>query len=135
MRSPLPERTRSIRRRLFALLLLPSVRVLAAGTLSDYFTAVGPLRAAFDQSLIDGALALAANVRPNADNKPVLTLPPEAVAILRADSSDSVYYRVSGSNGDLIAGDANLPEAPRSSMNPSRADSSFRGEAIRVVSY
>jgi len=135
MRSPLPERTRSIRRRLFALLLLPSVLVLAAGTLSDYFTAVGPFRAAFDQSLIDGALALAANVRPNADNKPVLTLPPEAVAILRADSSDTVYYRVSDSNGALIAGDANLPEAPRSSVNPSRADSSFLGEAIRVVSY
>ena len=135
MRSPLAERTRSIRRRLFGLLLLPSVLVLAAGTLSDYFTAVGPFREAYDQSLIDGALALAANVRPNAENKPVLTLPPEAVAILRADSSDTVYYRISDSNGALIAGDANLPEAPRSSVNPSRADTSFLGETIRVVSY
>lgn len=132
MSPPLAERTRSIRRRLFALLLLPSVLVLAAGTLSDYFTAVGPFREAYDQSLIDGALALAANVRPNAENKPVLTLPPEAVAILRADSSDSVYYRISDSNGSLIAGDANLPEAPRSSVNPSRTDTSFLGETIRV---
>ena len=132
---PQSERARSIRRRLFALLLLPSVLVLAAGTLSDYFTAVTPFREAYDQSLIDGALALAANVRMNADQKPMLTLPPEAVAILRADSSDSIYYRVSDSTGALVAGDANLPEAPRSSANPSRADARYLDEPIRVVSY
>jgi two-component system sensor histidine kinase TctE len=132
---PQNERSRSIRRRLLGLLLLPSVLVLAAGTLSDYFTAVTPFRQAYDQSLIDGALALAANVRLNADNKPALTLPPEAVAILRADSSDSVYYRVSDSKGALIAGDANLPEAPRSSVNPARADARYLGEPIRVISY
>jgi two-component system sensor histidine kinase TctE len=135
MRSTQSERSRSIRSRLLALLLLPSVLVLAAGTLSDYFNAVTPFREAYDQSLIDGALAVAANVRMDANNRPTLTLPPEAVAILRADSSDSVYYRVSDSNGHLIAGDADLPEAPRSNVNPSRADARFLGEPIRVVSY
>src|SRR4051812_37629187 len=132
---PQNERPRSIRRRLFALLLLPSVLVLAAGTLSDYFTAVTPFREAYDQSLIDGALAVAANVKLDATNKPKLTLPPEAVAILRADSSDTVYSRVSDSTGALIAGDANLPEAPRSRTNPSRADTRFLDEPIRVISY
>ena len=116
------------------LLSIPSVLVLAAGTLSDYFTAVAPFREAYDQSLIDGALAVAANVRMDGD-RPTLILPPEAVAILRADSSDSVYYRVSDSNGRLIAGDANLPEAPRSRLNPSRADARFLDEPIRVISY
>ena len=135
MRTIQSEPTRSIRRRLFALLLLPSVLVLAAGTLSDYFTAVTPFREAYDQSLIDGALAVSANVRMDANNQPTLTLPPEAVAILRADSSDSVYYRVSDANGRLIAGDANLPEAPRSNTNPSRANARFLDEPIRVVSY
>src|SRR6185369_3781492 len=122
MRSQPSERTRSIRRRLFALLLVPSVLVLAAGTLSDYFNAVTPFREAYDQSLIDGALAVAANVHLDASNRPTLTLPPEAVAILRADSTDTVYYRVSDSTGRLIAGDADLPEAPRSNVNPSRGD-------------
>jgi two-component system, OmpR family, sensor histidine kinase TctE len=135
MKSPSSERARSIRRRLFGLLLIPSVLVLAAGTLSDYFTAVTPFREAYDQSLIDGALAVAANVRMDANNKAILTLPPEAVAILRADSSDSIYYRVSDSTGALIGGDANLPEAPRSGTNPSRADATFLDEPIRVVSY
>ncbi|MEJ0039139.1 MAG: sensor histidine kinase [Gammaproteobacteria bacterium] len=136
MRSaPQSERPRSIRRRLFALLLLPSVLVLAAGTLSDYFTAVTPFREAYDQSLIDGALAVAANVHMDANGEPKLTLPPEAVAILRADSSDTIYFRVSDSTGALIAGDANLPEAPRSHTNPSRADARFLDEPIRVVSY
>jgi two-component system sensor histidine kinase TctE len=129
------ERSRSIRWRLFALLLLPSVLVLTAGTLSDYFNAVTPFREAYDQSLIDGALAVAANVRMDANNRPTLTLPPEAVAILRADSTDTVYYRVSDSSGHLIAGDANLPEAPRSNTNPSRAYAKFLNEPIRVVSY
>src|SRR5512147_1738853 len=132
MKSPPSERARSIRRRLFALLLVPSVLVLAAGTLSDYFTAVTPFREAYDQSLIDGALAVAANVRLDANNKPMLTLPAEAVAILRADSSDAIYYRVSDSTGALIAGDANLPEAKRSGTNPSRADATYLGEPIRV---
>ena len=132
---PQSEPIRSIRSRLFALLLVPSVLVLGAGTLSDYFTAVTPFREAYDQSLIDGALAVAANVRLDAGNRPTLTLPPEAVAILRADSSDSIYYRVSDSKGTFIGGDANLPEAPRSSLNPSRANASFLGEPIRVVSY
>lgn len=133
--TPQGDRTRSIRHRLFALLLLPSVLVLAAGTLSDYFTAVRPFREAYDQSLIDGALAVAANVHMDANNEPVLTLPPEAVAILRADSTDAVYYRVSDSKGALIAGDADLPEAPRSNTNPSRADARYLDEPIRVVSY
>lgn len=135
MRSPQNERTRSIRRRLFGLLLVPSVLVLAAGTLSDYFTAVTPFREAYDQSLIDGALAVAANVHMDANNKPVLTLPPEAVAILRADSSDTIYYRVSDPTGAVIAGDASLPEAPRSGTNPSRGDAIYLGEPIRVISY
>jgi len=132
---PRDQRPRSIRRRLFGLLLVPSVLVLAAGTLSDYFTAVTPFREAYDQSLIDGALAVAANVRMDGNNRPTLTLPAEAVAILRADSSDSVYYRVSDSAGRLIAGDANLPEAPRSNTNPSRGYATFLDEPIRVVSY
>jgi two-component system sensor histidine kinase TctE len=126
---------RSIRRRLFALLLVPSVLVLAAGTLGDYFTAVTPLNEAYDQSLIDGALAVAANVRMDENDRPKLTLPPEAVAILRADSSDSIYYRVSDSKGRFIAGDATLPEAPRSGTNPSRANAHYLDEPIRVVSY
>jgi two-component system sensor histidine kinase TctE len=135
MRSLQSERVRSIRRRLFGLLLVPSVLVLAAGTLGDYLTAVTPFREAYDQSLIDGALAVAANVHLDAQKRPTLTLPPEAVAILRADSSDSIYYRVSDSRGALIAGDASLPEAPRSATNPSRGYATYLNERIRVISY
>ncbi|MEJ1961247.1 MAG: sensor histidine kinase [Gammaproteobacteria bacterium] len=129
------EQTLSIRKRLLELLLLPAVLTLAAGTLSDYFTSVTPFHEAYDQSLIDGALAVAAYVRPDARNRPRLSLPPEAVAILRADSSDSIYFRVSDADGMAVAGELDLPEAPRSSTNPSRADATYRGAPIRVVSY
>ncbi len=135
MNTPPSERRPSIRKRLLALLLLPAVLILAAGTLSDYFTTVTPFREAYDQSLIDGALAVAAYVRPDAQNRPRLSLPPEAVAILRADSSDSIYFRVSDADGAPVAGEMDLPEAPRSATNPSRADATYRGAPIRVVSY
>jgi two-component system sensor histidine kinase TctE len=57
------------------------------------------------------------------------------VAILRADSSDSIYFRVSDAAGMPVAGETDLPEAPRSASNPSRADATYRGAPIRVVSY
>ena len=40
----------SIRKRLLALLLLPAVLILIAGTLSDYFTALAPYRDAYEQA-------------------------------------------------------------------------------------
>ena len=129
------EHTPSIRRRLLALLLLPALLILAAGTLSDYFSTVTPFHEAYDQSLIDGALAVAAYVRPDAQNRPRLSLPPEAVAILRSDTSDSIYFRVSDAEGKPVAGEADLPEAPRSAANPSRANARYRDAPIRVVSY
>ena len=135
MNTPRSERTPSIRKRLLALLLLPAVLILATGTLSDYFTTVIPFHEAYDQSLIDGALAIAAYVRPDAQNRPRLSLPPEAVAILRADSSDSIYFRVSDAQGMPVAGEMDLPEAPRSVNNPSRANARYLGARIRVVSY
>ena len=56
----------SIRKRLLALLLLPAVLILTAGTLSDYFTALPPYRDAYDQALFDAALAVSAHVRADA---------------------------------------------------------------------
>ena len=50
-------RAPSIRKRLLALLLLPAVLILSAGTLSDYLTALTPYRDAYDQALFDAALA------------------------------------------------------------------------------
>ena len=56
----------SIRRRLFITLFLPAAAVLIAQTAIDYLTALPPLTAAFDQALLESALAIAAHVQTDA---------------------------------------------------------------------
>jgi two-component system, OmpR family, sensor histidine kinase TctE len=125
----------SIRKRLLALLLLPAVLILTAGTLSDYLTALTPYRDAYDQALLDAALAVSAHVRPDPRGRPSLSLPPDAIAILRWDSSDSVFFKVANSAGTFIAGDRDLEELHVMSANPARGYSRYHGERVRLVTY
>ena len=43
------------------------------------------------------------------DGLPVLSLPPSASAMLRADETDNVYFHVATRDGKLLAGDRELP--------------------------
>ncbi len=129
------ERGPSIRRRLLALLLIPAALVLAAGTLTDYLASRAPLQDAYDQALIDAAIAIAAYVEPDASGNPVLTLSPHAVTLLRSDSSDSIYFQVIGANARVIGGDADLPKLHQDVRNPARGDAFYGGERIRMVAY
>src|SRR5262247_4455709 len=108
------ERIPSIRRQLLALLLLPAIVVLLAGTVSDYLTSISPIRDAYDQALADAALAIASNLRSEPGTGVGLELPAAAIAVLRTDAVDSIYFRVSGPDESIIAGDADLPQAPQS---------------------
>jgi two-component system, OmpR family, sensor histidine kinase TctE len=129
------ERIPSIRRQLLALLLAPAIVVLLAGALSDYLTSISPIRDAYDQALADAALAIATNLRMDATGAVSLELPAAAIALLRTDAVDSIYFRVSAPDGSIIAGDADLPQARAGAENPSREDAIFRGQPIRLVSY
>ncbi|MFC4314045.1 sensor histidine kinase [Steroidobacter flavus] len=129
------ERGPSIRRRLFTLLLIPAALVLAAGTATDYLASRSPLRDAYDQALIDAAIAIAAYVEPDAEGNATLTLSPHAIALLRSDSSDSIYFQVTGANARYIAGDAGLPQLHQNVINPARGDAVYGGERIRMVAY
>ena len=125
----------SIRKRLLALLLLPAVLILIAGTLSDYFTALAPYRDAYDQALFDAALAVSAHVRADARGHPTLSLPPDAIAILRYDTYDSIFFKVTAESGDFIAGDRDLPQLPPEKTNPARGYTRYHGEPVRLVTY
>ena len=113
----------SVRRRLFVTLFLPAAAVLTAGTVSDYFLALPPYTDAFDQELLDAALVLAAHVHEDPAGRLSLALPVDALAVLRAESLDSLFFRVSKADGTFIAGDADLPSPPGESQNGSRVDS------------
>src|ERR1700753_2985872 len=110
----------SIRKRLLAWVLIPAVLILCAGTLSDYFTALTPYRDAYDQALLDAALAVSAHVRPDAQGNLTLSLPPDAISILRWDSYDSVFFKITHSTGAFIAGDRDLQDLPPAPTNPAR---------------
>jgi two-component system, OmpR family, sensor histidine kinase TctE len=125
----------SIRKRLLALVLLPAVLILAAGTLSDYFTALTPYRDGYDQALLDSALAVSAHVQPDPHGRLTLSLPPDAISILRWDSHDSVFFKVTGPTGVFIAGDRDLADVHDDSSNPALGYSKYHGEPIRLVTY
>jgi len=127
--------TSSIRRRLLALLLIPTAAIAAVATWSDYRAASSLFEAGYDQALLDAALAIASNIDSRAAGQPTLALTPDAVTMLRTDSMDTIYYRVSGGDGRFIAGDADLPVLHQGGRNPTFGHAHFHGEHIRIASY
>ena len=125
----------SIRRRLFVTLFLPAAAVLTAGAVSDYFLVLPPYIDAFDQALLDSALVVAAHVQRDMTSHLSLALPPDALAVLRAGSQDSLFFRVSAADGTFIAGDADLPDPPRSFRSPGGRNAQFRGQSIRLIGH
>jgi len=126
--------TPTIRRRLLLTLFLPAVLVLAGGTVADYYATVAPLDRAYDDALIDTAVAIASYTRKSASGDPELALPPELLAVLRPDARDSTFFRVGLSDGTFVAGNEDLP-TPSSASNPSLADTTYRGQRVRVVAF
>ena len=132
----LPDTGNSIRRRLLAFLIVPAIGILLAGTLVDYVARQHPVRDAYDQVLADSAVAIATNVRTDANGHAAISLPTEAVSILRTDAIDAIYFRVNGPDGKFLAGDADLPGVSESTTsNPAFENASYRGQPVRMVSY
>jgi two-component system, OmpR family, sensor histidine kinase TctE len=125
----------SIRRRLLALLLIPTAAIAALATYSAYRTTLVSFEAAYDQDLLDAALAIAGNIEAGRGARPALSLTTDAVKVLRSDSQDTIYYRVSGGDGHFIAGDAALPVPHQRIPNPTFSDSEYLGEPIRAANY
>ena len=130
-----PADTPSIRRRLLVLLLIPTAAIAAAATYSAYRTSLARIEGAYDAELLDTALAVASNIEAREGSGPLLALTPDAVTLLRSDVRDTIYYRVSGSDGHYIAGDEDLGVPHQGVANPEFSEAAYRGEPIRVVSY
>jgi two-component system, OmpR family, sensor histidine kinase TctE len=125
----------SIRRRLVLTLFVPAAIVLIAGTAIDYFSALRPYTRAFDKALEDSALVIAAHIQRDRDGQLKLHLPADALEVLRADSQDSLFFRVDTRAGGIIAGNPNLPEVPASIDNPAAADAKYDGAPVRLIGY
>jgi two-component system sensor histidine kinase TctE len=97
----------SVKRTLFAWLLLPLALIVPAGAALQYWFSARPAIAAFDHALGDTALALANLVRLD-EGRVVFELTEETERSLRTDQTDIIYYALVDPNGRLLAGDREL---------------------------
>ncbi|MFT3790268.1 MAG: sensor histidine kinase N-terminal domain-containing protein [Rudaea sp.] len=125
----------SIRRRLLLLLTAPLALLLTGGVLIDYYSTAAPIHAAYDQVLASSIVAVAAHLNIGSDGKVKSELSDQAIAVLRADNHDEIYYLVLDTDGNFVAGDSGLPVAPAGRDNPSFADAHYRDAPVRVATY
>ena len=102
-----------------------------------YLVAQSIANAPFDRSLENSVQAIGEQIK-RVDGRISLTLPMAARKILRADESDTIYFQVIGYNGELIAGDKDLPlpiegESLQIGVTTFR-DSRVNGDEVRIAS-
>jgi two-component system sensor histidine kinase TctE len=126
---------RSLRARLLAWLLPLLLVVGAAATAGAYVFMEQRLTAAYDLDLTDIARALVPHLRVNA-GEVTLEITPLADTVLRADSSDRIFYAVRNAAGRVVAGDRALEQETIPGMRgtePHLWYSSREGEVLRAV--
>src|SRR5262245_52750606 len=100
----------SLRRQLLGWLVGPLVVLLAASAIASYVSALDVATEAYDRSLLDPALAIAARLRSERGQVDV-DLPPAALDALRVDSTDRVFFSAS-IDGRHIAGVTDISPLP-----------------------
>jgi len=133
MSSDALRRRSSIRRRLL-LFLIPSLLILIVGAAAlTYYVALRVATFAYDRSLLDPALDMAANVKMDSDG-PRLAMLQQAQEALLYDHEDTLIFQIRGPGGAVIAGDEDLNLPPN--LQPGERsffDGYYRGEPVRVA--
>ncbi len=120
----------SLKRLLSLWLIAPLVALMLLTAIPAYTLAVKAANDAYDDELLDPAIAIARYVRLNEDKLEV-DLPPVALEALRVDTANRIFFRVSGPDGELIAGNAAIP-APEDLISGSHKIYSARVNDLRV---
>ncbi|MEO5861934.1 MAG: sensor histidine kinase N-terminal domain-containing protein [Burkholderiales bacterium] len=107
---------------------------MIASAIAQYYLSVRPAGGTFDQALSDAAVALSQALE-NENGRIRFALSEETARLLRSDSTDDIYFAVRGPNGELIAGDRDLPASIGAmQMNQSRVyDDNFNQQKVRVA--
>ncbi len=93
-------------------MLVPLLLLWPVSIAITYVAAKSIANQPFDRALEDRVTILAQQVK-EINGQPVARLPTAASDLLRADDIDNVYFQISGPNGKLIDGDADLPMPDR----------------------
>jgi two-component system sensor histidine kinase TctE len=106
--------------------------VVGAAALT-YHVALRVATSAYDRSLLDPALDIAANIEIDA-NGPHLVMPAQAQQALLYDHEDTAVFQVRNPRGAVVIGDGSLPPPPLL-VPGERAffDGSYRAEPVRIA--
>jgi two-component system, OmpR family, sensor histidine kinase TctE len=121
----------SLKRLLSLWLVVPLVALVLLTALPAYKLAVKAANDAYDDELLDPAIAIARYVRLNEDRLEV-DLPPVALEALRVDTANRIFFRVTGPEGELIAGNATIPSPGDPLMSGGHTVYSTRVNDLRV---
>ncbi len=128
-----------IRQRLLLVLALPLVAVVMASTFLDYRLARKTADNAFDHALADAVYDLEAHIR-KLGTAQHFDLAEAVEAMLRSNEQDAVYFSIRTGAGELLAGDADLPEIAAAAVGSQIGffdalyhDQKVRGARLRVT--
>ncbi|MDB5026768.1 MAG: integral rane sensor signal transduction histidine kinase [Candidatus Eremiobacteraeota bacterium] len=123
----------SLRVQLLAGVLGPLAVVLLVLISAAHRDAASTARTVTDRMLLGSARTIAEQIRFG-ENGVEAMVPPSALSMFDFGEGDTVYYRVTTSDGHLLAGYLELAPPPRSEdTQPRYYDARFRNEPIRLV--
>jgi two-component system, OmpR family, sensor histidine kinase TctE len=97
----------SLRRTLLSWLIPPLLLVMVLGSYASFEYSYRAATRAFDQSLIDTAMALGGHIRMHG-SAATIEISAATDQIVRSDQFDKIYYVVRDGNGNTLAGDGEL---------------------------
>ncbi len=122
-----------LRNNLLLRVLVPMAIVMLISGVIGYFQAKNFVNASYDRSLLEEARGLAEQVQVSGSDV-LLDMPAVADEILRADTTDHIYYQIRVVGGEVVAGDTVLPAPPGKPQRAVYYDTLVQGEPVRVVS-
>jgi two-component system sensor histidine kinase TctE len=134
-----PDIQRSLFGEILDWMLAPLLFVWPISIAITHYFATSVANFPYDQTLREQVAAISRQVKFVA-GKPQISLPGSARALLRADEMDSVYFHVLGKDGQLIAGDPELPHL-ESGQKPDKLDlgevyfrdDDYKGQDLRIA--
>ena len=126
----------SIRAQLLIWLLVPLTLFIAFNIWGTYRNATDMATVVQDRMLLGSARIIAERIRYE-DGEFQVVIPPAALELFRSASRDRVYYRITGPDGALLSGYADLPTPQRviNAEDTLSFDVSMRGEPVRVAAF
>jgi two-component system, OmpR family, sensor histidine kinase TctE len=123
-----------LRSLLLAWLLIPSLVLWALAFAVGYWRSLAQAHEAYDRTLLGSALVVGERLEV-VDGKISADLPYSALEMLRTDSQDRIFYRVTDrASGRHITGYEDLPPPERVAHDePQFYDRVYRGQDIRLV--